>query len=182
MSMHRYWTSGKNIFASEQGVLPRLSAAVVGVLDTMRELQAIFCAALNSYRRFQPNRFAPSRPDRGFDNRTATVRLPETKGKGVRLEHRISGAVVNPYLVLTAILGGILHGLDRDLDRPLPLEDPKAVPVSPLSHDWTTSVNLFEKSALAEELLGKYYRDIYVAVRRDEIAAVTPEISPTEYK
>ncbi len=110
------------------------------------------------------------------------MRLPETKGKGVRLEHRISGADVNPYLVLTAILGGILLGLDRDLDLPLPLEDLKAAPASLLGHHWTTSMGWFEKSAFPEELLGKYYRDIYVAVRRDEIAALTPEISPTEYK
>ncbi len=174
--------AGENIFAADKGIAPNLSAAVAGVLASMRDLQAVFAPHMNSYRRFQPNSFAPSRPDWGMDNRAAAVRLPETSGKGARLEHRISGADVNPYLALAAILGGILFGLETNPALPLPLEDPKAEPAKPLSHDWITAVDLFERSEFAENLFGKSYRDIYVAVRRDEIAAMTPEISATEYK
>ena len=174
--------AGENIFAVDKGIAPNLSNAVAGVLATMRDMQAIFAPHMNSYRRFQPNSFAPSRPDWGMDNRAAAVRLPETSGKGARLEHRISGADVNPYLALAAILGGILLGLETNPALPLPLEDPKAEPAKPLSHDWVTAVDLFEQSEFAENLFGKSYRDIYVAVRRDEIAALTPEISATEYK
>ncbi len=174
--------AGENIFAADKSIAPNLSAAVAGVLASMRDMQAIFAPHLNSYRRFQPNSFAPSRPDWGMDNRAAAVRLPETSGKGARLEHRISGADVNPYMALAAILGGILLGLETNPSLPLPLEDPKAEAAKPLSHDWITAVDLFERSEFAENLFGKSYRDIYVAVRRDEIAALTPEISPTEYK
>ncbi len=173
---------GDNIFASPTGVAPKLRAAVAGVLGTMRDMQAVFAPHLNSYRRFQPNSFAPSRPDWGLDNRAAAVRLPETNGKAARLEHRISGADVNPYLALTAILGGLLHGLDTDPALPLPLDDPNSDPSEPLTHDWITAVDLFEKSEFAEKLFGKSYRDIYVAVRRDEIAALSAEISPVEYR
>ena len=173
---------GDNIFAATTGISPKLGAAVAGVLGTMRELQAIFAPHLNSYRRFQVNSFAPSRPDWGLDNRAAAVRLPDTKGAAARLEHRISGADVNPYLALTAILGGMLHGLETDSPLPPPLDDPKSDRPERLSHDWIAAVDLFEKSTFAEKLFGKTYRDIYVAVRRDEIAALLAEISTVEYR
>jgi glutamine synthetase len=173
---------GANIFAAKAGVSARLTAAVAGVLDSMRDLQAVFAPHMNSYRRFQPNSFAPARPDWGYDNRAAAVRLPETVGKGARLEHRISGADVNPYLALAAILGGILHGLDTDLQLPAPLDDPACIGADPLAHDWATAVERLANAPIAEAIFGTYYRDIYVAVRRDEIAALTVEISPTEYR
>ena len=173
---------GQNIFAAATGVAPKLGAAVAGVLSTMRELQAIFAPHLNSYRRFQVNSFAPSRANWGLDNRAAAVRLPDTKGKAARLEHRISGADVNPYLALTAILGGMLHGLETNPPLPPPLEDSSADASARLTHDWITAVDLFEKSAFAEKLFGKAYRDIYVAVRRDESAVLSAEISTVEYR
>jgi len=174
--------AGRNIFDADTGVAPRLRAAVAGVLDSMRDLQAVFAPHMNSYRRFQPNSFAPSRPDWGLDNRAAAVRLPETSGKGARLEHRISGADVNPYLAMAAILGGILRGLETDFLLPLPLDDPNSTPITPLTHDWTTAVDRFAGSTIAADILGEFYRDIFVAVRRDEIATLTAEISPTEYR
>ncbi|HHS88783.1 MAG TPA: glutamine synthetase [Rhodobacteraceae bacterium] len=171
-----------NIFDGKTGPSDRLLAAVAGVLATMSDMQAVFAPHMNSYRRFQPNSFAPSRPDWGHDHRGAAVRLPQSTGKAARLEHRISGADVNPYLAVAAILGGILHGLENDLPLPLPLDDPQAEEATPLGHDWLSAVERFAGSGFAQKLFGKRYRDIYVAVKRDEIAALTPEISPVEYR
>jgi len=173
-----------NIFASEndEDVSPRLKAAVAGVLGTMRDMQAIFAPHMNSYRRFQPNSFAPSAPDWGLDHRGAAIRLPEISGPGARLEHRISGADVNPYLVLAAILGGIHHGLHNNCDLPLPLEDDKSGDAEPLTHDWTTAVSLFEESEFSKDLFGKDYQRIYAAVRRDEIKELTSIITAVEYR
>ena len=173
--------AGDNVFAAETGVGPRLQHAVGGVLDSMRELQAIFAPHLNSYRRFQPNSFAPATPDWGLDNRAAAVRLPETSGKGARLEHRISGADVNPYLALAAVLGGIAHGIRTKCEPPAPLDEAATSPAAPLAHDWTIAVDSLANSELAATFLGEKYRDIYVAVRRDEIAQLTTVIHPVEY-
>ncbi len=173
---------GNNIFAADSGISDRLKAAVGGVLGSMRDLQAIFAPHMNSYRRFQPNSFAPSAPDWGLDNRAAAIRLPETRGQGARLEHRISGADVNPYLALTAILGGMLHGLDQPADLPLPLDDPAASPAAPLGHDWSAAVERFAASDIAADIFGTPYRDLYAQVRRDEIAQLTREISQVEYR
>ncbi len=173
---------GRNIFAAESGVGDRLRAAVAGLLETMREMQAILAPHLNSYRRFLPMSFAPSAPDWGLDNRAAAIRLPETRGAGARLEHRICGADVNPYLALAAILGGMLHGLENDPDLPLPLDDPAARPAAPLGHDWAGAVERFAASETAAGIFGAPFRDLYATVRRDEIGRITREISQVEYR
>ena len=173
---------GHNIFDAEGALSDTLKAATGGVLDTMRDLQAIFAPHMNSYRRFQPASFAPSAPDWGFDNRAAAIRLPETSGPGARLEHRISGADVNPYLAITAILGGMLHGLDTAPDLPLPLDDPAASPAAPLTDNWTASVDRFAASDIAADIFSPAYRDLYATVRRDEIAQLSREISQVEYR
>ncbi|UWQ03791.1 glutamine synthetase family protein [Aliiroseovarius crassostreae] len=174
---------GKNIFDNgEDGASDTLRAAVGGTLDTMRDLAAIFAPHMNSYRRYRPLSFAPSAPDWGYDNRAAGVRLPEVNGPAARLEHRIAGADVNPYLVITAILGGMLHGLETNPTLPLPLDDPKAEPAARLTSDWTQAVDQFAGSDMAAKIFGKEYRDIYTAVRRDEITQLTNEISQIEYR
>jgi glutamine synthetase len=149
----------------------------------MDDLQAIFAPHMNSYRRFQPSSFAPHAPDWGLDNRAAGVRVPEVSGPGARLEHRISGADTNPYLVLTAILGGILHGLDNpDLPLPLPLDDELGDHAEPLTADWATAVDIFADSDIAAKVFCDGYRDIYAAVRYDEITQLTSAISQIEYR
>jgi len=176
--------AGNNIFASEtqDQVSPRLKAAVGGVLATMRDMQAVFAPHMNSYRRFQPNSFAPSAPDWGIDHRGAGIRLPEINGPAARLEHRISGADVNPYLVLAAILGGMHYGLHNACELPPPLDDKAVGATKPLSHDWTTAVTTFQGSRFAADLFGEDYRRIYSAVRQDEIAQLTSIITPAEYR
>ncbi len=174
--------NGDNIFDAPDGVSKNLGHAVAGVLDTMPDLQALFAPHLNSYRRFQASSFSPNRPDWGLDHRGAAIRVPETSGKGARLEHRISGADVNPYLVLAAIVGGMVHGLNAKLAPPPPLDDPKATPAIPLNHDWATALTQFENSDFARKLLGEAYHRIYVIIRRYEIETLTAEITPTEYR
>jgi len=174
--------AGENIFSADEGVSATLRSAVAGVLETMPEAQAIFAPHMNSYRRFQPGDFSPSSPNWGLDHRGAGVRLPETKGPGARLEHRICGADVNPYLAIAAILGGILHGLDHDPELPLPLDDPQTTPTEPLGHDWRTAVEVFAESQFTADLLGQEYRDIYTKIRFDEIESLTAEITPVEYR
>lgn len=177
-------TEGKNIFdAGTEDPSPLLKQAVAGVLDTMDDLQAIFAPHMNSYRRFQPGSFAPHTPDWGMDNRAAAVRLPEVEGPGARLEHRIAGADANPYLVVAGVLGGMLYGLDHpDLPLPAPLDEQNGQFSDPLTSDWYTAVECFAESDVADEMFLPGYRDIYAAVRRDEISQLTTAISQIEYR
>ena len=176
---------GNNVFTpgpGQTGPSSLLKQAVAGVLDTMADLQVIFAPHMNSYRRFQRMSFAPSGPDWGLDNRSAGVRLPEIEGKGARLEHRIAGADVNPYLVLTAILGGILHGIDTDPVLPPSLDEPGAEHADPLGHDWYDAVERFAESDHAAEIFGEEYRFVYTAVKNDEVQTLTSLITPVEYR
>lgn len=175
---------GQNIFASEvEGeVGPLLKKAIAGLLHTMHDAQAIFAPHLNSFRRFQPNSFAPTAPDWGVDNRAAGIRVPDVNGPAARLEHRIAGADVNPYLVLSAILGGMLYGLENDLPLPPPLDDDDETIPEPLTHDWRTAVARFETSDFAKGLLGEDYHRIYTAIRMDEIKELSSIITEVEYR
>lgn len=175
-------TDGENIFAAAGGVdlAPRLAHAVGGVVSTMRDLQAIFAPHGNSYRRFRPGGFAPSTPDWGYDNRLAAIRLPATQGPAARLEHRICGADVNPYLAITGILGGMLHGLENEVTPPAPIEDGKPIGAA-LAQDWSVALDRFEASSLASEMFGDYVR-LYTVIKRAEIEAIQAPISPIEYR
>jgi len=174
--------AGENVFSAPGGVGPRLGHAIAGVLATMPDLQAIFAPHLNSYRRFQPMAFAPSAPDWALDNRAAAVRVPATEGKAARLEHRIAGADVNPYLALAAILGGMLWGIDHETPLPPPCDAPDAEPAERLTADWVSSVDRFAGSDIAADIFGAAYRDAFAAVRRDEISKLTTQITRLEYR
>jgi glutamine synthetase len=173
---------GGNVFSAEEGVGPRLAHALGGCIATMADLQAIFAPHLNSYRRFQPMSFAPCAPDWGHDNRAAGLRLPATRGQAARLEHRICGADVNPYLALAAILGGMLWGMAHEAPLPPAIDADGAVPAERLTSDWASAVERFASSGVAAEIFGETFRDCYAAVRRDEIAKLTTVIPPLEYR
>jgi glutamine synthetase len=171
-----------NIFSAEDGIAPTLQNAVAGVLSTMGDVQAVLAPHMNSFRRFSPGSFSPNRPDWGLDNRNAAVRLPETRGPGARLEHRIAGADVNPYLAVTAILGGVLHGMDTQPVLPLPLDDPEAEPADPLAHDWSLAVDCFTDSAFTTDIFDARFCEIFEMLKRDEINKLTTSITNIEYQ
>jgi glutamine synthetase len=81
----------------------------------------LFAPNLNSYRRFQRGTHAPLAPSWGYENRTVAVRVPADEAHATRIEHRVAGADANPYLVVAAILAGILHGIENDLEAPAAL-------------------------------------------------------------
>lgn len=176
-------TAGRNIFdGGGEGLAPALRHAVGGALATMRPLQAIFAPHANSYRRFQPGSYAPTLASWGLDHRGVAVRLPETEGPGARLEHRICGADVNPYLALAGILGGIETGLADALDPPDAVEMGGVVTGARLHHDWLSAVEEFSASDTARGLFGDAFHHAYTELRRSEIAMLAAEVSDVEYR
>ncbi|MGB1234686.1 MAG: glutamine synthetase family protein [Planktomarina sp.] len=113
--MHTHFSvedaDGQNVFLQDN----QLHAAVAGCLDHFTASTLIFAPHTNSYARFVESAHAPTSATWGHDNRTVAVRIP----KGApRVEHRVAGADVNPYLLYTAIFGAALHGMDRKLPPP----------------------------------------------------------------
>jgi glutamine synthetase len=102
---------GSNAFAADGELFDRF---VAGQLACMRELTLLFAPHVNSYKRFAKGSFAPTAIAWGHDNRTCSLRVVG-HGEGLRVENRLPGADVNPYLALSAMIAAGLHGVDEAL-------------------------------------------------------------------
>jgi glutamine synthetase len=81
----------------------------------MRDFCLLFAPNINSYKRFQPGSFAPTALRWGVDNRTCALRMAG-HGEGMRVENRVPGGDVNPYLAIAALVAGALYGIEHELD------------------------------------------------------------------
>jgi glutamine synthetase len=88
---------------------------LAGLLATMREFSLLFAPNINSYKRYQPGSFAPTALRWGVDNRTCALRIAG-HGEGMRVENRVPGGDVNPYLAIAALVAGALHGIEQELE------------------------------------------------------------------
>jgi glutamine synthetase len=88
---------------------------LAGLLATMRDFSLLFAPNINSYKRYQPGSFAPTALRWGVDNRTCSLRMAG-HGEGMRVENRVPGGDVNPYLAIAALVAGALHGLENELE------------------------------------------------------------------
>ena len=86
-----------------------------GLLATMRELTLFFAPNINSYKRYVEGSFAPTAVAWGLDNRTCALRVVG-HGQSLRVENRVPGGDVNPYLAVAAIIAGGLHGIENELE------------------------------------------------------------------
>jgi glutamine synthetase len=91
-----------------------------GQLKYAREYTWFLAPYVNSYKRFQAGTFAPTKIIWSEDNRTAGFRLCGEGTKGIRMECRIGGADLNPYLAFAALIAAGLAGIDEKLDLPKP--------------------------------------------------------------
>jgi glutamine synthetase len=175
---------GNNVLDARGGDPVRLKSVCAGMLKTMRDAQLIFAPFANSYRRFQPGSFAPVDIDWGYGHRGTAVRIPDAQGPAARIEHRVAGADVNPYLLLTAILGGMLLGLDETLD-PGPATEPGKEPpagTNKLTHDFLTAVEEFSASPFIADVFGARYQKLYGDTKRKEAITHLRTVSDFDYQ
>ncbi|MCA0257192.1 MAG: glutamine synthetase family protein [Proteobacteria bacterium] len=173
---------GKNVLDAKGGDPVLLKSVTAGLLQTMREAQLIFAPFANSYRRFQPGSFAPTDIDWGYGHRGTSVRIPEKDGPAARVEHRVAGADANPYLLLAAILGGMLKGLEKTLD-PGPATEPGKEPpkTEKLTHDFLTAVEAFAASADMADIFGAQYAKLFADTKRKEALTFMRTVSDFDY-
>lgn len=155
---------------------------IAGVLATMREFTLFYAPNINSYKRFVKGSFAPTAVAWGLDNRTCSIRLVG-QGQGARLENRLPGGDVNPYLALSAMLAGGLYGIENEL----PLEPQtlgnaytSGAPTVPTSmHE---ARDAFASSAIAAEIFGEDVVKHYLNYADIEIAAFDAAITDWELR
>jgi glutamine synthetase len=89
---------------------------LAGQLAHAAEISYFLAPCINSYKRFQSGTFAPTRAVWSVDNRTAGFRLCGAGTKAVRIECRVGGADLNPYLAFAALLAAGLAGIEGELE------------------------------------------------------------------
>ena len=104
----------------EHGMSALMTHFVAGQLAHAQEITYFLAPYINSYKRFQVGTFAPTKAIWSHDNRTAGYRLCGAGSKSIRIECRIGGADLNPYLAYAALLAAGIDGIEQQL----PLEAP----------------------------------------------------------
>ncbi|OZB16679.1 MAG: glutamine synthetase [Rhodobacterales bacterium 34-62-10] len=171
---------GRNIF-DDGGPLgtEMLRYAVAGCLGAMSGSTLIFAPHWNSYDRLVPDAHAPTGICWGYENRTAAVRIPSGSSRARRIEHRVAGGDVNPYLMLAAILGAALNGIEARTEPPAPITgNAYALDLPQVPTTWVDAIHAFETcpeiaSIFAPELIRNF-----VLTKRQELhymGELTPE-------
>jgi glutamine synthetase len=174
---------GRNIFddGTEEGSI-KLRHAIGGLQATLPEAMAFFAPNLNSYRRFAPNIFVPVNCSWGYNNRSVAFRVPAGSPDARRIEHRVSGADANPYLVLAAILAGIHHGIVNEIDPGDPAEGnacdsmDEAIPFF-----LPSALKRLRNSDIMKRYFGERYVEVYAETKLLEYEKFQRMISSAEY-
>ena len=135
----------------------------------MRESLLLFAPHANSYRRFVAMSYAPVNPSWGFNNRTVAFRVPKGPKGSLRVEHRVAGADANPYLAMAAVLAGVHHGLQHQLDPGEPVAgNGYAAEADRIPPNWLDAIRDFEASNALRTAMGDYFVEIYGKIKLGE--------------
>ncbi len=176
-------TDGEIVFADDEregGRSELFDHFLAGLLATMRELTYFYAPNINSYKRFAAGSFAPTAVAWGTDNRTCALRVVG-HGAGLRVENRVPGGDVNPYLTVAAMMAGGLHGIREGLELP-PVCEGNAY-TGEYDHVPTTLAearDLLAGSAVARAAFGDEVVDHYVNAADVEITAFNAAVTDWE--
>lgn len=177
---------GNNVFAGESKDGPwsdRLRHAIGGLAEAMSESMAIFAINANSYRRYGMNAYVPSSPNWGPNHRDLSMRIPLSSPPNTRLEHRVSGADANPYLVAAAVFAGIHHGMANEVEpTPMIQEREKVEDEVTLPTRWPLAMDAFDNGKILPGYLGEDYHKLYSICRREESDRFQSEITDRDYE
>ena len=128
----------------------------------------MYAPTINSYKRLVEGYWAPTRPTWGVDNRTTALRVIPGSSKSTRIEVRIPGADVNPYLAMAASIASGLYGIEKQLELTTPAIQGNAyaateVPLLP--RNLAESSERMAQSELAQEILGERFVKHFTTTR-----------------
>jgi glutamine synthetase len=168
---------GNPLFADQPELFDQFLAGQLAVLS---ELTLLFAPNVNSYKRFASASFAPTAVAWGRDNRTCALRVVG-HGPSKRMECRVPGADVNPYLALSALIAGGLHGIDQRLELEPPLEGNAYTADRPrVPSNLRAARDAFAHSAVAREAFGDEVVAHYLNAADVELAAFDATVTDWE--
>jgi glutamine synthetase len=173
--------SGSPVFAAGHEHSPVFDAFLAGMLAGLREL-TLFCAPnVNSYKRYVAGSFAPTALAWGRDNRTCALRVVGHAPPALRVENRVPGGDVNPYLAVAALIAAGLHGIERELPLPPELTGNAYVADAPrVPSTLRDAAEAFTGSEVAAEAFGQDVVDHYANAARVELAAFDAAVTDWE--
>lgn len=174
-----YDQAGNNLLAADEQ--RPLRHAVAGCLELLPHCMPIFAPNHNAFRRYGAMVNAASRASWGFEDRDACIRIPESDGRNLRIEHRVSGADANPYLVLAAILSGMEHGLDARREPIAPLNQDRQSGID-FPQDMLGAVAAMRDHPVVNQGLGSEFVMVYCENKRQDHLAFMNELSAREYR
>ena len=176
-------TDGEVVFADDDrdgGRSELFDQFMAGILATMRELTYFYAPNINSYKRFAAGSFAPTAVAWGTDNRTCALRVVG-HGAGLRVENRIGGGDLNPYLAVAAMVAGGLHGIENELDLEPALEGNAYTSDKPrVPSTLQEARDLLAGSTVARAAFGDEVVDHYVNAADVEITAFNAAVTDWE--
>ena len=178
---------GANAFHDEER--PRAMSALFGsylggLMAHTAETAVFLGPYVNSYKRFLPGTFAPTKIAWSEDNRTAGYRLVGEGTKGVRIECRIPGSDINPYLACAAQLAAGLAGIEGEMAMPDPvsgdvygMEDVPALPATLREATDALRASAMLRAAMGDEVVDHYVRMAEVEQEAFDAAVTDWEIA-----
>ena len=152
-----------------------------GLVHCSRELSLLFAPTVNSYKRFQPDSWAPTAVAWGLDNRTCGLRLVG-HGQGYRVESRIPGADVNSYHAFAGVIAAGLWGIEHELDPGEPFVGNAYVDpdVAHIPSTLVEAIELFRGSEVARHAFGEEVHHHILNTAEQEWAAFNRAVTDWE--
>jgi len=184
------WDNGakKNLFYNEQDKLKMsglMKSYVAGQLHCLPLLLPMLAPTINSYKRLVEGAWAPTTLTWGIDNRTVALRVLPASQRGCRLETRVVGADVNPYLAMAACLAAGLYGIKQGME----LTQPPTTGNGYLEQSFGTlprtlqeATAVMKDSVVAKEILGEEFVTHFVQTREWEWKQHLKAVTDWEYK
>ncbi len=162
-----------NVFhddGAEHGASKKLTQYVAGQLELMPAMLSLIAPNVNSYKRLVPGLWAPTAATWGWENRTCALRVIPGGKNSTRVEYRLSGADINPYLAFAASVASGLYGIAKELEpTPAIVGNAYEADAVQLPRSLGEAAEALSKSEVAKELLGETFVDHYVLSRDFEV-------------
>ena len=181
------WNKNKtqNLFFDNGKMSEIFKSYIAGQMLLLPELLPFYAPTVNSYKRLVEGMWAPTKVTWGIENRTTALRAIPGSAKSTRLELRVPGADINPYLALAAAVASGLYGVKNKLEL-------KAEPIQGNGYEARGAVVLpanlqeaalkLKKSKIAPEILGQGMVEHFVNTRLWEYRQFQQAVTDWELK
>ena len=172
---------GNNIFSDPGGAATDLFYSYIGGLQSyVPEALLIFAPYPNSYRRLLSYWASPVNLEWAVDNRTVGLRVPDADAQQRRIENRLAGSDVNPYLALAATLACGYLGMIEGLKPRAAIEGSAYELPFALHRGLYAAIEAFESSAAMRKTLGEPFVTLYAALKESEYEEFEEIVTPWE--